>query len=64
MEYDLVIKKGEFIHVHRNGLYVAKEEVRELEKLLREAKIRLNKEYDKHGGQSWYDYIYYLIFGY
>lgn len=64
MEYDIVIRKGEFIHVHRNGLYVAKEEVRELEKLLREAKYRLTKEYDKQGGQSWYDYVYHLFFGY
>ena len=33
MEKDIIIQKSDYIYVHREGLYVMKEEIRELEKL-------------------------------
>ena len=64
MEKDIIIQKSDYIYVHRKGLYVMKEEIRELEKLLREAKERLAEEYNKKGGRSWYEYIITMLFGY
>ena len=61
---EILFSKYGYIHVHRDGLHVIKEEIRELEKLLEEAKERLNKEYCKNGGRTWYEYIKTMIFGY
>jgi len=55
------------IVLFRNPLYCAKEEVRELRRLLKEAERRLDAEYKKTGGQSWSDYLndwYMWIFSY
>ena len=55
------------IVLFRNPLYCAKEEVRELRRLLKEAERRLDAEYKKTGGQSWSDYLndwYMWIFNY
>lgn len=60
----IIVRKYDYIYVHRDGLYVIKEEIRELEKLLEEAKERLNNEYRKNGGRTWYEYIKTMIFGY
>lgn len=47
----------------RDKLYCAQQEVRELEKLLYEAKIRERKALKQQGMQGWWDYIW-EIFGY
>tara|TARA_B100000073_G_scaffold344836_1_gene352496 strand:- start:1067 stop:1252 length:186 start_codon:yes stop_codon:yes gene_type:complete len=55
------------IVLFRNPLYCAKEEVKELRRLLKEAERRLDAEYKKTGGQSWSDYLndwYMWIFSY
>tara|TARA_B100001093_G_scaffold519835_1_gene610826 strand:- start:3996 stop:4181 length:186 start_codon:yes stop_codon:yes gene_type:complete len=55
------------IVLFRNPLYCAKEEVKELRRLLKEAERRLNVEYKKTGGQSWGDYLndwYMWVFNY
>ena len=44
-------------------LWYAKEEVKDLERLLNEARIRLNNEFENNGGRSWWQYMWYL-FGY
>ena len=44
-------------------LWYAKEEVKDLERLLNEARIRLNKEFENNGGRSWWQYMWYW-FGY
>jgi hypothetical protein len=48
---------------YENKLYCAKVEVLELERLLREAKSRVDNEYEKKGGRDWYNWIWWL-FGY
>ena len=60
----IIIKTSDYVYVHREGIYVIKEEIRELERLLKEARQRLDNEYYKKGGRSWYEYIYSIIFGY
>lgn len=42
---------------YKHPLNCAKEEVRELKRLLKEAEDRLNVEYDKVGGRTWNEYI-------
>ena len=42
-------------------LWCAKEEVRDLERLLEEARIRLNNEYENNGGRSWWEYMWFLL---
>ena len=42
-------------------LWCAKEEVKDLERLLEEARIRLNKEYEKNGGRSWWEYMWFML---
>ena len=48
---------------YKDKLWYAKEEVKDLERLLLEAQIRLNREYNNVGGRSWVQYFWY-IFGY
>ena len=38
---------------HNDKLWIAKEEVKDLERLLKEAEERLNLEYEKVGGRTW-----------
>ena len=47
----------------RNKLWIAKEEVKDLERLLLEAKERLDDEYAKRGGRSWWE-KFWSLFGY
>ena len=46
---------------HNDKLWIAKEEVKDLERLLREAEERLNLEYDKVGGRTWIEWVWYLL---
>ena len=48
---------------YKDKLWYAKEEVKDLERLLKEAKYRLEQEYQKRGGRSWLEYFWYF-FGY
>jgi hypothetical protein len=48
---------------YKDKLWYAKEEVKDLERLLEEAQLRLNIQYDYIGGRSWWQYLWY-IFGY
>jgi len=41
--------------------WIAREEVKDLERLLEEAKFRLNNEYQTRGGRSWWEYVWYLV---
>lgn len=62
-----IMENNKRIVLFRNPLYCAKEEVRELRRLLKEAERRLDAEYKKTGGQSWSDYLndwYMWIFSY
>lgn len=47
----------------RNKLWIAREEVKELERLLLEAKERLDDEYAKRGGRTWWEKLW-AFFGY
>tara|TARA_X000000368_G_scaffold417474_1_gene413976 strand:+ start:1930 stop:2106 length:177 start_codon:yes stop_codon:yes gene_type:complete len=38
---------------YKHPLNCAKEEIRELKRLLKEAEIRLDEEYEKVGGRTW-----------
>jgi len=46
---------------HTDKLWIAKEEVKDLERLLKEAEERLNQEYDKMGGRNWIEWVWYLL---
>ena len=46
---------------HNDKLWIAKEEVKDLERLLKEAEERLNLEYEKIGGRTWYEWVWYLL---
>ena len=48
---------------YKDKLWYAKEEVKDLERLLQEAQLRLNIQYNHIGGRSWWQYFWYL-FGY
>lgn len=43
--------------VYRHELWVAKEEIIELKRLLKEAQRRYDREIQNNGGLSWYDWI-------
>jgi len=43
--------------VYRHELWVAKEEVKELKRLLKEAERRYDSQIQMNGGQSWYEWI-------
>jgi len=47
----------------RGKLSIAKEETRDLQTLLQESYIRLEREYYQKGGQTWWEYVWYF-FGY
>ena len=44
-----------------NKLDCARVEILELERLLREAKLRLDYEYEKKGGRTWYEWVWWMI---
>ena len=46
---------------HNDKLWIAKEEVKDLERLLKEAEERLNLEYEKIGGRTWWQWMWYII---
>jgi len=46
---------------YRDKLWCAREEVKDLERLLTEAKYRLDQEYVRMGGRSWWQYIWFLL---
>ena len=46
---------------YRDKLWIAKEEVKDLERLLEEAQRRLNNEYDNIGGRTWYQWWWYMF---
>jgi hypothetical protein len=46
---------------YKDKLWYAKEEVKDLERLLQEAQDRLNKEYNNIGGRSWWQYLWYIV---
>jgi len=43
--------------VYRHDLWVAKEEVQELKRLLKEAQRRYDRKIQINGGQSWMEWI-------
>ena len=46
---------------YKDKLWYAKEEVKDLERLLIEAQERLNKEYQQIGGRSWWQWTWYIL---
>jgi|TARA_B110000858_G_scaffold157665_1_gene180552 hypothetical protein len=46
---------------YKDKLWYAKEEVKDLERLLIEAQERLNREYLNIGGRSWVQWTLYMI---
>ena len=47
----------------RDKLSIAKEETRDLQRLLNESYVRLEAEYEKKGGKTWWELFWYM-FGY
>ena len=47
--------------VYRHELWVAKEEVKELKRLLKEAERRYDRKIQINGGRSWMEWIYECI---
>lgn len=45
---------------YKDKLWIAKEEVKDLERLLEEAQRRLNNEYDNIGGRTWWQWVWYM----
>ena len=45
---------------YKDKLWIAKEEVKDLERLLEEAQRRLNQEYDNIGGRPWWQWVWYM----
>lgn len=45
---------------YKDKLWIAKEEVKDLERLLEEAQRRLNNEYENIGGRTWWQWIWYM----
>jgi hypothetical protein len=48
---------------NREKIDILREETQDLQRLLKESYIRLEIEYQKKGGQTWLQYIWYF-FGY
>ena len=46
---------------YRDKLWCIKEEVKDLERLLEEAKERLNEEYNRIGGRSLWEWAWYML---
>jgi len=44
-----------------NRLWFAKEEVKDLAELLAEAKHKLDIEYRRMGGRTWWEYFWYIL---
>ena len=42
-------------------LWYAKEEVKDLERLLNAARTRLNNEFENNGGRTWWQYMWYWL---
>ena len=45
---------------YKDKLWIATEEVKDLERLLEEAQRRLNNEYDNIGGRTWWQWVWYI----
>ena len=45
---------------YKDKLWIATEEVKDLERLLEEAQRRLNNEYDNIGGRTWWQWVWYM----
>jgi len=43
---------------YRNKLWCAKEEVKDLERLLEEAKLRLDREFENNGGRNFWEWVW------
>lgn len=48
---------------NREKIDILREETQDLQRLLKDSYIRLEIEYQKKGGQTWWQYVWYL-FGY
>ena len=46
---------------YKDKLWYAKEEVKDLERLLTDAQERLNREYQRIGGRSWWQWTWYIL---
>ena len=46
---------------YRDKLWYAREEVKDLERLLEEAQNRLNREYENMGGSTWWQWAWYMF---
>jgi hypothetical protein len=46
---------------NKDKLWFAKEEVKDLERLLKEANCRLNLEYERSGGRNFWQLIWYFL---
>ena len=46
---------------YKDKLWIAKEEVKDLERLLEEAQRRLNVEYENIGGRTWWQWWWYIL---
>ena len=46
---------------HNDKLWVAKEEVKDLERLLKEAQERLDEEYENIGGRNLIQWLWYIL---
>ena len=46
---------------YRDKLWYVKEEVKDLERLLEQARERLNEEYDRVGGRSVWEWAWYML---
>ena len=44
----------------RDRLSISKEEIRDLQQLLKESYERLEREYQKKGGQTWWQWVWYI----
>ena len=48
---------------NREKLDILKEETQDLQRLLKDSYLRLEIEYQRKGGQTWWQYLWYM-FGY
>ena len=46
---------------YKDKLWYAKEEVKDLERLLTEAQERLDREYKRIGGRTWWQWTWYIL---
>ena len=46
---------------NRDKLSIRKEETRDLQRLLKESYERLEREYENEGGQTWWEWVCYMV---